>query len=88
MLLWHYATVPPEWRPIATGALGLLLLGACFIALGLFVSTLTRNQIVAGTLSFGLLLGFWILGWVDRPVGGPGDEGGRLPRPHAAPRRT
>ena len=28
--------------------------GACFIALGLFVSTLTRNQIVAGILAFGL----------------------------------
>jgi ABC-2 type transport system permease protein len=71
VLLWKYATVPPEWKPIATGALGLLLLSACFIAIGLFVSTLTRNQIVAGTLTFGLLLGFWILGWVDDPSAGP-----------------
>jgi ABC-2 type transport system permease protein len=70
-LLWRYATVPPEWKPVATGALALLLVGACFIALGLFVSTLTRNQIVAGTLTFGLLLGFWILGWLDQPTAGP-----------------
>jgi ABC-2 type transport system permease protein len=35
------------------------------------VSTLTRNQIVAGTLTFGLLLGFWILGWLDDPTSGP-----------------
>ena len=71
VLLWQYATVAPEWRPVATGALGLLLLSACFIAVGLFVSTLTRNQIVAGTLTFGLLLGFWILGWMDDPSAGP-----------------
>ena len=70
-LLWQYATVPPEWKPVATGALALLLVGACFIAVGLFVSTLTRNQIVAGTLTFGLLLGFWILGWLDQPTAGP-----------------
>src|SRR5437773_2823358 len=70
-LLWHYATVVPEWKPMATGVLALLLVGGCFIALGLFVSTLTRNQIVAGTLTFGLLLGIWILGWMDDPTAGP-----------------
>jgi len=71
VLLWQYTTVSPEWKPVATGALGLLLLSACFIAVGLFVSTLTRNQIVAGTVTFGLLLGFWILGWMDDPSAGP-----------------
>ncbi len=71
VLLWRYATVAPEWKPVATGVLGLLLLSACFIAVGLFVSTLTRNQIVAGTLTFGLLLGFWILGWVGDASSGP-----------------
>jgi len=71
LLLWQYATVPPEWKPVATGALALLLLGASFIAVGLVVSTLTRNQIVAGTLTFGLLLGLWILGWMDDPSAGP-----------------
>jgi ABC-2 type transport system permease protein len=71
LLLWQYATVPPEWKPMATGALGLLLVGGCFIAIGLFCSTLTKNQIVAGTLTFGVLLGFWILGWMDEPTAGP-----------------
>ena len=71
LLLWQYATTAPEWKPVATGAFALLLVGASFIAVGLFVSTLTRNQIVAGTLTFGLLLGFWILGWLDDPSAGP-----------------
>ena len=71
VLVWSYATVKPEWKPVATGALSLLLLGSCFIALGLFVSTLTRNQIVAGILSFCLFLGIWTLGWADDPMAGP-----------------
>jgi ABC-2 type transport system permease protein len=68
--LWHYATSPPEWRPMLSGGLALLLIGASFIALGLFVSTLTRNQVVAGSLTFGLLLMLWIVGWLDDPMAG------------------
>jgi ABC-2 type transport system permease protein len=71
VLVWYYATVKPEWKPVATGSLALLLLGASFLALGLFVSTLTRNQIVAGILSFCLFLGIWTLGWADDPMAGP-----------------
>jgi ABC-2 type transport system permease protein len=70
-LIWHYAPTPPEWKPVLTGALALLLFGCCFIALGVFVSTLTRNQIVAGILSFCLFLGVWTLGWADDPSAGP-----------------
>jgi ABC-2 type transport system permease protein len=69
--VWLYATSPPEWKPVLTGAVALLLLGSCFIALGLFVSTLTRNQIVAGIVSFCLFLGIWTLGWADEPGAGP-----------------
>jgi len=69
-LIWHYASTPPEWKPVLTGALALLLFGSCFLALGVFVSTLTRNQIVAGILSFCLFLGVWTLGWADDPSAG------------------
>ena len=68
VILWMYATVVPEWKPVMTGALALLLVGAAFIALGLFLSTLTRNQIIAGILGFGLALIFWVLGWLDQPM--------------------
>jgi ABC-2 type transport system permease protein len=67
LVLWRFATSAPDWRPVATGALALLLLGASFIALGLFLSTLTSNQIVAATLTFGVLLLLWIVGWLDSP---------------------
>src|SRR3954471_8269756 len=42
----------PEWKPIVTAYLGLLLLGGCFVSLGLFISSTTKNQIVAGMVTF------------------------------------
>ena len=47
------------------GWLGLVLLGAACLSLGLFASSLTENQIVAGVVAFALLLLFWIIGWVQ-----------------------
>jgi ABC-2 type transport system permease protein len=70
VMLWHYATVNPEWRPVLTGALAVLLCGASFMALGTFVSTLTRNQIVAATITFGLALVMWTLSWINDPTAG------------------
>ncbi len=67
-LLWRFASSPPEWKPVATGALALLLVGASFISLGLVLSTLTRNQIIAGILGFSLALVFWIFSWFDQPT--------------------
>jgi ABC-2 type transport system permease protein len=69
--LWVYATNPPEWKPVATGVLALLLYGASLIAVGTFISTLTRNQIVAGILSFCAFLALLTLGWADDPAAGP-----------------
>ncbi len=54
----------PEWRPVLTGYLGLLLMGGCFLSLGLFVSSLTRNQIVAGMITFAVFLLFWVINWI------------------------
>jgi ABC-2 type transport system permease protein len=53
----------PEIAPLLTGYLGLLLMGAAFLALGLFFSSLTENQIVSAVLTFGALLLFWIVNW-------------------------
>jgi ABC-2 type transport system permease protein len=59
-----------EWGPILTGYLGLLLTGAVFLAVGVLVSSMTENQIVAGFGTFGILLAFWIVGWGAEFVGG------------------
>ncbi len=59
-----------EWGPILSGYLGLVLTGAVFLAVGVLVSSLTENQIVAGFGTFGVLLGFWIVGWGAEFAGG------------------
>jgi ABC-2 type transport system permease protein len=62
LLLFHYGN--PEWRPVATGYLGMLLLGGCFIAAGLLISSLTRNQIIAGVITFVVFLMLWVMNWM------------------------
>ena len=59
----------PEWKPIATGYLGLLLMGGCFIATGLLISSLTSNQIVAAMATFGVFLMLWVINWIGTFVG-------------------
>jgi ABC-2 type transport system permease protein len=54
----------PEWKPIVSAYIGLLLLGGCFISLGLLISSLTKNQIVAGMVTFGVFLMLWVITWI------------------------
>jgi len=56
----------PDAGPILTGFLGLFLLGAAFLAFGLFASSLTESQIIAATLGFVFLILFWIINWLSR----------------------
>ncbi|MDP3937426.1 MAG: ABC transporter permease [Deltaproteobacteria bacterium] len=57
---------------IASSYTGLFLLGSAFLCLGIFVSSLTENQIVAAVVSFGALLAFWLIGVVEQFSGGGG----------------
>jgi ABC-2 type transport system permease protein len=66
-LIWLYAK--PDIGPVFTGYLGLFLMGAAFISLGVLVSSLTENQIVAAAISFGAILMFWLVGWSEAFVG-------------------
>ena len=67
LILFWYGN--PEWKPIAAGYLGLLLMGGCFISMGLFVSSLTKNQIVAGVATFALFLFLWVINWIGENAG-------------------
>lgn len=62
----------PDIPPILTGYFGLFLLGGCLLALGLMVSSGTRNQIVAAVVSFGLGLILWVIGFIPESVSGFG----------------
>ena len=66
-ILFFYGN--PEWKPLVTAYLGLLLLGSCFISVGLFISTLTKNQIVAFMATFGVFLFLWVITWIGSFAG-------------------
>ena len=56
-----YLYSQPASGPILTAYLGLLLYGLSIVAIGLFISTLTENQIIAAVLSFGTIMALWLV---------------------------
>jgi ABC-2 type transport system permease protein len=65
-----FAFGSPEWGPVLTGFAGLFLNGAAYLALGLFLSTLTQNQVVAAVTAFALFLSLWLSHWLGRVTSG------------------
>ncbi len=59
----------PEWKPLVGAYVGLLLLGGCFISIGMFISSLTKNQVVSFMVTFSIFLFFWIISWISSSVG-------------------
>jgi len=64
-----FAFGQPEWKPIATAYLGMLLMGGCFISVGLLISSVTKNQIVAAVLTWGVFLLLWVINWIASFMG-------------------
>jgi ABC-2 type transport system permease protein len=60
LILRWYSEI--DLGPVFTGYLGTILLGAMFIAIGLFCSSFTRNQVVAAIASFVIITIIWTLG--------------------------
>jgi len=58
-----FAWGKPDWRPVLVAYLGLILQGGCLLAIGEFISTLTKNQIIAGGVTFFVCLLLWVLSW-------------------------
>jgi len=59
-----------EWRSVLLGYFGLFLMGAAFMAIGLFISALTESQVVAALVTFVSLLMLWIIGWAAQEAEG------------------
>jgi ABC-2 type transport system permease protein len=58
-----FAFGQPDWKPVLVGYLGLILQGGALLAIGAFISTTTRNQIIAGGATFFVCLLLWLLSW-------------------------
>jgi ABC-2 type transport system permease protein len=64
-----FAIGNPEPLPILTSYLGMLLMGGCFISVGLLISSMTKNQIVAGMVTFVVFLMLWVIDWLATFMG-------------------
>jgi len=49
----------PDWGPIYSGYLAVILHAALLVSIGLLMSSLTENQVVAAALSLGVFLMLW-----------------------------
>ncbi|MEK7403785.1 MAG: ABC transporter permease subunit [Acidobacteriota bacterium] len=55
----------PDWKPILVAYLGLLLQGGALLAIGAFISSMTRNQIIAAGGTFAVCLLLWVFEWLS-----------------------
>ncbi len=55
----------PDLKPLLIGLLGLLLQVGGLLAIGMFISTLTKNQIIAAALTFSLFVVLWVISAVS-----------------------
>ena len=76
----------PEWMPIVTSYLGLLLMGGCFMSVGLLISSFTKNQIVAVVATFAVFMMLWMINWIASVHGTDGAGGAQLHVDHRPPR--
>lgn len=58
-VLFAYGT--PSLAKIVGGYVGFFFMGCCFISIGLFISSLTENQVTAAVVTYAVLLVVWIL---------------------------
>jgi ABC-2 type transport system permease protein len=63
-----------EWQTVLTGLLGLFLLGAMAMSVGLFFSSVTESVVVAALLSLMFLLALWLVTLLTLVVEGPAKE--------------
>lgn len=55
----------PNAKPLIANALGMILFGGALLALGMWISTFTRNQIIAAVVTAGAFLLLYVLDWTQ-----------------------
>ncbi len=67
-MIAHFNTV--DWGPVAAGYVGILGIGAMFLAVGLFASAMSKNQLVAAIITFAFLIFLFAVGFLENLVNG------------------
>ncbi len=55
----------PDFGPIITSYIGLILMGSFFVSVGIFVSSITKNQVVAAVIGVVSLIILWVIGYLS-----------------------
>ncbi len=55
----------PDFRPIFSSYIGLILMGGLFVSVGLLISSFTRNQVVAAVIGIVSLIILWVVGFLS-----------------------
>lgn len=63
LVLYFYSEPRLAWTPVLAGYLGAFLLGGALLSIGVFLSSVTENQIVAFFTTLGVFLVLWALDW-------------------------
>ena len=72
LMLWWLGT--PDPGILTASYATMFLLAATFVSVGMYASAFTENQVVAFVLTFGTLLGLWVLSWTETLVQGNAAE--------------
>lgn len=64
----------PVWGEVISSYFGIVLLGALFLAVGSFISSLTASPLLAAVGGFATMLVLWIAGWASEALGGGAGE--------------
>lgn len=60
-----------QWGVLVSSYLGLMLIAAMYVAIGIFASSLTSSVILSGFISIILSLGLWFIAWTSVVVENP-----------------
>ena len=64
---------PIDSGVLLSGYFGVILIGSSFLALGLLMSSMCKNQLVAALTSFGILITLWVIGSLSSQYGAIGE---------------
>ena len=63
-----------DFRPMLSFFISLGVVGAGFLAIGLFFSSVTKNQIISAVLTFALIIALTVVFWLGRRLGPPWND--------------
>lgn len=69
LILSFYTEI--AWSVVFCNYLGFFLMGATFISIGIFISSLTENLLISAIASFGALFAIYLMDWVSGSVSNP-----------------